>query len=120
MRANLIALDETKDWTESIQEKAGKLYTVYLYNPNEKTHYCEITPSYYLIPLYAFAEKEIDDETQGDLLEGIASEDPHYYHCHSIDSIPKKNKEGMRIRYSGSGFENMEEAQEYYQMNYKL
>lgn len=82
---HLVAIDNTKYWRDDIQKACGKITTVYYYDKGQHTYCCELTPSYYLIPLYAFAENEISDEVYDDLMLGIASEDPGYEHVSSVD-----------------------------------
>lgn len=50
MKLKLIKFDNTKYWTESIKDelKDGKIYDVYIYNPEIHVHCCELTPSYEL------------------------------------------------------------------------
>jgi hypothetical protein len=57
-----------------------------MYDANQHTYACEITPSYWLKPLYHFAEKEISDEMWENLQE-VNDEDAGYYHVSYIDKL---------------------------------
>lgn len=43
----LVAIDETRYWSEEITKHTGRIAAVYLINFAEVTHCCEITPSYW-------------------------------------------------------------------------
>jgi hypothetical protein len=79
-----ITVDETKYWNQSILDKIGdgRIKAVYLFNPEEKTYCCEITPSYYLTFAGYYVTKEVDEETF-ELIQTTSGED-HYRYCHSI------------------------------------
>lgn len=127
MKPTLIMLDETNDWQPAIIEKTGRMFTIYLYDADEVTHCCEITPSYYLIPIDWAAEKYVvdtlgDEEAEafrGNLDEDWrTSTDPIYVHCASIDRIQEIDADGRRRRFvSVNEFEDMEEAEEFFRSN---
>jgi len=48
----VVKFDETKNWREDIQEKAGKIFGYYLVDMSEITHCAELTGSYYCHFLY--------------------------------------------------------------------
>jgi len=115
MKFNLVALEETQYWNPEIIQKTGRIFTAYAYTPDEATHCCEITPSYYLIPVDFFTEKEIDDEFQGELLgDWRAATEPCYVHCSSIDRMPEKI-DGFLVKHEDANdFEDEEEAIDYF------
>jgi hypothetical protein len=105
----LIALPDNMDnWDPLIALEAQQIWTVYFFDPNEKTHCCEITPSYWLEFLDSFFERDYYDangdlsrenERERDGLEesirtGQIQCDPScYVHCHEIDHLfEEKNK----------------------------
>lgn len=66
--------------------------TVYLVNTDETTHCCELTPSYYLEPLYinvvcAEGTSDEDREKAYDIWGDLSSCDGTYMHCRYIDRI---------------------------------
>lgn len=86
----VVAIDETHSFTdENLVKQCGKLSTVYFYDANERTHCCEITPSYYLMPLYIIAENEISDEIDEELMNihWKYNTNPIYMHCHVVDDM---------------------------------
>jgi hypothetical protein len=101
MTINVVALDETHDWADEIQQKVlgSKIYSVYIFNDAEVTHLCEFTPSYWLQfvgiitepspELEAYTEslsEEDRDEFYNFELESNSSS--IYVHCHQIDGNP--------------------------------
>ena len=95
MRLRVCLIDETEHWNNEIADAAGKIFGVYLYNVDEVTHCCELTPSYELnflqsVPLELpkaenFREKLLDVIDEGN----FQTERVHYFHCHVIDRLPK-------------------------------
>jgi hypothetical protein len=89
-----IALDETGfynlDPTDAVHIK--RIFGVYLFDRNQQTHLCELTPSYYLVYLYTSIEfaDETDDNVREELDEKYAHEatdDGDYIHCHEAERI---------------------------------
>jgi hypothetical protein len=102
MQINIVKFDETQYWTdEAFKAKVGKIFGVYLYNPNVVTHCCELTPSYELEHMGAvlsgtgtFDFAEASDEEREALFEylreGIKDDEPCCYrHCSDIDRMPE-------------------------------
>lgn len=121
MKANLIAIDETRDWCDDIQTRAkGKIYTVYVYNPSEGVCCCEARPSYWLEPLYCFGSEPWDDDLYDDIQEGLAlCSDGHYRHCSAVEASPAELS-GTRLKYNQDGFDDWEDALDYYRGNAML
>ena len=114
MKPTLVKIDETQYWTPDIIEKAGKIWAVYLYDADEGTFCCELTPSYFLEPLYYSPEKFIEgiDEREQveDAFDEVLRDDRgRYFHCKDIDRIPEKDK-----YVSANEFDDLEEAREYF------
>lgn len=96
----IVAMDESGDWThpDLVERSGGKIFTLYAYDPEEATHACEITPSFYLVPfdvvpnIYPENDKEWEnmyDELQDGLIDGC---EPSYIHCHRIEALEDKFK----------------------------
>jgi hypothetical protein len=87
----VVIIDESRDWKEdTLKACGGKIETVYFYDANIVTHLCELTPSYYLIPLYCVPEtpfNDLDGITMNNLDEGENSCEPIYVHCHQVDGM---------------------------------
>jgi len=110
MKINLVKLDESEYWNKEITDKVknGKIYTVYIYNPNKHVHCCELTPSYELYfvgydycPKENLSEKEI--ENLDDNIRTSETEPVSYYHVHDIDRMPSLKKSGIRNIESNRG-----------------
>ena len=101
--ARVIAIDETRYYDIEAADKPliKKILGVYLYDKNEVTHCCELTPSYWLIHLYnlvIFTEEgealdEITRDLKRDYYEMSDSEDK-YFHCHDVDEMEAKAEKG--------------------------
>lgn len=121
MKFSLVKIDETK-YFDCLPHDIGRIFTVYMYNPDEQTHCCEITPSYYLIPVDCYAERthllsdEPEKERVYDILENSMNGfEGIYRHCSSIDQI------GDEFKFtSKNDFESEDEAFEYYRSNHCL
>jgi hypothetical protein len=94
--AYCVALDETDHYVIADEDKPKieKIMGVYLFDKNEVTHCCELTPSYWLIHLYdeVVCAKEVDDEERSRLDEEYGHEDAEdiYVHCRDIERIIEK------------------------------
>ena len=101
MTINVIAINETYDWADEIQQKVlgSKIYTVYIFDDTEATHLCEFTPSYWLrfvgiitVPtpeLEAYLDT-LSDHEKDDFYDFEIGADSNsiYVHCHSVDNHP--------------------------------
>ena len=100
-----IRINETeyfKDWLEKYTY-GGKIYGVYIYDANEHTYCCEVTPSYCLYPVgYALEWDSMDLEEMAaksgistdelEEIENTIDENVTYIHCGSIDRLPDTDK----------------------------
>lgn len=129
MRIRVLVREETENWAPDIVERAGRVFGVYLYNPDAATHCCELTPSYELEFVGSVAENLPDDDSareklQDDIMEGDTSCEPiSYIHCHSIDAMPEIKRGTLSPgtypmgHLEGTEWESMEEAREHWQGN---
>jgi hypothetical protein len=132
--AYVVAFDETGNYR--IQDKHRPLIEsiqgVYLFNKNEVTHCCELTPSYFLIHLYdvVVLGVEVSDELMEELseeYEQCGGEDI-YVHCHTIDAKIKAAQPGWvhhygatEVSYDESDYnEQMEGLREHFCGNHVL
>ena len=89
-KLRLVVLNETEFWREDIQKACGKINRVYLFDSNQHTYCCEMTPSYTLIPLASFAvsENEVSEEMYEELLKGDSlNSEIMYMHVSSVDKM---------------------------------
>ena len=89
--AYAIALDETEFYNldPADAKHIKRIFGAYVFDRNQQTHLCELTPSYYLIYLYTSIEFA-DDDTREALDEKYAHEatdDGDYIHCHEAEKI---------------------------------
>lgn len=89
----VIALDETRNWNlEGLDPAVLKVEAVYLFDRNQHTHLCEITPSYTLYHVEdraVYADNtpdEVIDRVDG-LVMAESSEPVTYYHVSDIDKL---------------------------------
>lgn len=94
-RWHLLRIDDTAAWCDSVRARAARVWTVYAYRPGERTHCCELAPSYALHYLGDVAEprEDLDEADREALYEdvlvgGAQSEAIQYMHCSAVDAIP--------------------------------
>ena len=124
-KLRLVVIDETKHWSDELQKACGAIKTVYLYDKGKHTFCSEIQPSYYLIPLYSFADTEegLSDETFDALMQ---NDEGSYWHVSAIDKMKSERAsfsylEGGLRYYSSEGKkykEIIETAKEYLLSNH--
>jgi hypothetical protein len=92
-RFKVVKLDETHNYLDKqLVKKCGKIYGVYLYDENERTFCCSMSPDYWCMFLYAVAENEIDDDTDQELIETNCGGQDHYFSCQDIDNLSDEFK----------------------------
>jgi hypothetical protein len=109
----LVKINETHDWNENIQNKVDAIYGIYLYDENQHTNLAELTPSYYLEPMYCSvytqddnASIDLNDEDSPEkqqFVEDVEQEwkrltEPKYMHVSDIDMISSENKFEFGLR----------------------
>ena len=136
----VIAFNETGYYVIADEHKnlIKEIRSVYIFDRNERTCCCEITPSYYLIHLYdeVILTDEAYDTLTDEQKEEIDNEyeysggedNNHYVHCYEIDAIIQKRvrfqtyhagKTG--VKYSDTPYEEqMESLREHYNANHCL
>ncbi len=123
-KLKLVAIDETANWDEKIVKKTGKIEQVYIYDEAVTTYYAELSPSYYLTPLYFRTEKRMSDQVHEDMMMEPAEE--IYAHCSQVDAMErvdvKKYKANFRFTNPDNKFyrDKFEEAREYFSRNHVM
>jgi len=92
-----VRINETHHYPKHIQEKFGNIYSTHLFDKNEHTYCCSLTPSYCLHYLGTVVEFKNDDDHNDDDLVNLRDEletDPNYelinyYNCNVIDNLPE-------------------------------
>jgi hypothetical protein len=109
--------DDMRHWQPAIAARAGQVFTIYAFNPNEAVHCCEARPSYWLEPLDSYCTADRDAMTESeyehlldDLSAGLACDEGHYAHCSSIDSFRPENIREIEA-------DSFEDALEYWRGN---
>lgn len=118
----IVALNETYGLDESVKAKTGELYVCYVFDPEQRVHCCEITPSYELWPCGFYTEKEIDDDLHSNLAAG--EDNIIYTHCHSIDAMDDSFKTELEMEFDEDDMQRgdvflLEKAVEELQANVK-
>ena len=108
MRLKLVKIEETDFLSDSAKAECGRYWTIYLYDADEGTYCCEITPSYWLEAVFFDTENMIDDDLHGDLQQGLY-DSSHYRHCWDAKRLPTQTVT--------TEFESFEEAREHFQSN---
>lgn len=109
MKAHVVSLDETQHCAHNADiVNVESVQSVYLYDPEERTHLCEATPSYHLTYLYTYivCKDGTPDDMQEALHEKYCTEggDDTYMHCDVVKRLTTKDC---------GEFEDHEEAREY-------
>ena len=109
VKLRLVLLDQTTHWRDDIKQACGKIFTPYMYDENQHTYCCEITPSYTLYPLPSFSEKEISDEIYDELLKGDSENtEPIYMHVSDVDKMKTKEAKFSHTLEGGLRYYNSE------------
>lgn len=98
IHARLVRVDETEYWDLSDWPEVDRIYTHYLYDMNQNTYCCEMTPSYELhfvesYPTFKFeAQDEAQEERLGSIIEdveeiGRLGDGITYMHCREADAL---------------------------------
>ena len=115
IHVSAVALDETRYYNlaEADKRLIKAIKSVYIYDRDERTFCCEITPSYWLEYLYTFVEctDDADDDTRDRLDETYCHEptDGCYMHCSAVERMTEAKDCGE--------FESFEDAREHLQGN---
>jgi hypothetical protein len=115
-------MDETK-WYNLGDDAVWikQIVNTYVYNQNEYTYCCEMTPSHWLEPVYTSIV--VNDDTPDDIREdlydkyGNTSYEGCYMHVSAVKAHVEKNPK-MHDVYGEA--ESIDDAREYYQGNYVL
>lgn len=114
----VVAIDHTEYWDDYILQKTGRIWSTFLFDANQHTHLCSLTPSYYLLFIEHLTEDELDDETY-DVLRQSPDGD-NYYDVNYIDRKPANHFEDLGERPIPEGEtydEVLEEVLEYVKCN---
>lgn len=120
---HVIKIDETRFFNdEKLVKAAGKIFVIYMYDKNERTYCCELTPSYYLIPLYNYSENWLEDDLNDELMNLEHLNDVMYVHCSDIDNggFEQKAKDCNGYYYATDGRKHkelLENAEEVLRVN---
>ena len=122
--------------TEKDRPHIQNIRGVYLFDHNERTFCCEMTPSYWLIHLYdeviltPEADEALDEFEKDDIYQEYENcgGDDIYVHCHTIDAIIEADKPntvhhygGTNVSYDDSDYdEQLEGLQEHFCCNHYL
>lgn len=119
--AYAIALDETGHYEIDAADRPyiERIVGVYVFDRSERTHLCELTPSYYLIHLYDEVRltplgMDCEDERRLDEIyqkyEYCESQDI-YVHCHSVERLLAQAEERPFTVYHYGEPENEDDAE---------
>jgi hypothetical protein len=116
----LVSVDETRHYNIDPADLpyVEKICQVYLYDRNERTYCCELTPSYYLDPLYV--NIDFTPDTPDDLRDSLQAKycfepaDGAYMHARIVERFPAERKHQI------GSVESLDEAREDAQSNCRL
>jgi len=111
MDIHVVALVETSHYHIDSADVPyiAQIRGVYLFDKEQRTHCCELTPSYYLIHLYdqvilSEAGDALDDDQKDRLYQAYEYNggENNYVHCHEIDAIVERADQGEHYVYGDS------------------
>jgi hypothetical protein len=114
----VVKLEETENWRDDIQEKAGKIWGVYLLDKSEITHLASIQGSYYLYWLYNIVEnyEDFDDDELFEIEMNSGGDNLNIY----IDEHTKFDEEKKVEWEQGDLIEGMESEENYNELVEKI
>lgn len=117
-----VAIDETRHWNLDEKQAAAieRILGVYFYDANERTHLCELTPSYYLRSLSGsiWFKDDVSDALKDEIDDATSharhSGEDIYMHCSDVNRIDAKWKSnyGPALDYDGTEIIDTREAEE--------
>lgn len=116
MKLKTFKRDLTAYLDQETRKAVGRYWEIYVYNSEEVTHCCEITPSYECHPITFETENEIDDQMYDVLQYGMA-DDPIYVHCHTVDPVSRPAPAPPDQFFQEDDEEYLQECLEYYRAN---
>ena len=93
MKLKTIAIDETTFLREDLIPICGRYFSLYLFDADEHTYCCELTPSHWLECIGFVTENQIDDDLWGDLNIDI-HDISHYRHARGSWLYAAKDLDG--------------------------
>jgi len=106
--AYAVALDQTLDYYIEPEDAPyiARIWEGYVFDRNQRTHCCELTPSYFLLYLQTRVEltddgHALDDEARDRLCNRYEREpsDDCYVHCGDIERLIAKAEPRCALRY---------------------
>ena len=113
--AFVVSFNETEHYfiSEEHLPYIAQIRGIYFFNRNERTHVCEMTPSYWLMHVsdevhLTEAGEALSDDDKAKIYEAYEHEggDDMYIHCHIVDSMIKmrgKKRRGKVYHYGKTG-----------------
>lgn len=109
MRLRLVKIEETRYLADQAKIDCGRYWTIYLYDADEYTYCCEMTPSHWLEAVFFETENRIEDALDCDLQCDLG-ESSHYRHVSTLKTFPS-------CAFNGD-FETFDDAREHAQCNH--
>lgn len=95
----IVSINESEHIDEAVKAKlGGELHVLYVYDPNEETFCCEVTPSHYLVPFDYYGKKHLSDEDDSDLRGDLIGE-PKYMHVRTIENMDDQYKTTVEVEW---------------------
>jgi len=97
MRINLYCINQIRHWSKGcqIRKLCTQQHDIYVYNPDQATHMCELRPSYEMDFVYSIYRtlpeiEALTEEAMEDLEEALRENAPDgtSSHCSQVDVLP--------------------------------
>ena len=88
-KLKLVKIDVTHEWNKDFLKQlgSGKVYDYCLYDANQVTHCCEITPSYWLLDIYSETENCLNDVQYDEFVYHNCIGEGFYMHCAQVEQL---------------------------------
>lgn len=98
----VLKIDETEYWhDDTLLEKTGRIFGVYVFDKTLHVHCCELTPSYELHRVESQTEKSLEDKDYDDFVYHDRGGDVIYIHCYTIDGFKNIEKDKLPKEKAG-------------------
>lgn len=130
-RPRLVEIDETHHWTLDDWPEIKAIKSTWLYDLNEQTYLCEMTPSRCLYPIDTYPmshdEDALDDRRREHLMDEVRHHayldgwNVMYVHCHEADGLPGRELAQPDVSFDDVPYDDqLQAAIEYCQCNEML
>lgn len=99
IKPRCVAIETTDQWADDIQDEAGRIWELFIYDANVGTYLCEMTPSYALYCVDYISERRLNDKMDGDVRGELhTGDEPRYIHKYSVGCLMGMDLDTQRCK----------------------